>query len=309
MSVKIGHASISETGKITGNAGDQTGKEVCIRTWYKHSKGWRVFRCKDAITAEKIARCMEMACANNKIGYDQNQRNTLYNAAKPYDFDVSKVATAVETDCSALVRVCCAYAGIMLDNFNTSTEPTRLLNSGMFIELTGSKYTTQDAYLRRGDILCTKTQGHTVIVLENGKKSGESTVTSEIIALGDRLLKLTSPIMTGDDVRTLQSRLNALGFDCGEADGEFGKNTEKGVKAFQEAAKIEIDGKFGSETFKALEAYKTTSEEYTVKGGDSLWKIAKALLGDGARYPEIVKLNGLKTTTLRAGQKLKIPTK
>ena len=30
--IKIGHASIDENGKITGGkAGDQTGKEVCIR--------------------------------------------------------------------------------------------------------------------------------------------------------------------------------------------------------------------------------------------------------------------------------------
>lgn len=132
----------------------------------------------------------------------------------------------------------------------------------------------------------------------------------KVYKLGDRLLKRTSPIMKGADVKELQTRLNALGFDCGKADGEFGKNTEKGVKAFQEAAKIEVDGKFGSESFKALEAYKTaSSEEYTVQEGDSLWKIAKTLLGNGARYPEIVELNDLSTTIIRAGQTLKVPAK
>ena len=35
MAVLIGHASINEKGKVTGGKkGDQTGKEVCIRTWY-----------------------------------------------------------------------------------------------------------------------------------------------------------------------------------------------------------------------------------------------------------------------------------
>lgn len=46
---------------------------------------------------------------------------------------------------------------------------------------------------------------------------------------------------------------------------------------------------------------------YTVKKGDSLWKIASALLGNGARWPEIQKANGLTSTTIHAGQVLKIP--
>lgn len=48
---------------------------------------------------------------------------------------------------------------------------------------------------------------------------------------------------------------------------------------------------------------------HTVVKGDSLWNIAKKYLGDGGRYPEIVKLNGLKSTVLRVGQKLTIPNK
>ena len=48
---------------------------------------------------------------------------------------------------------------------------------------------------------------------------------------------------------------------------------------------------------------------YTVKKGDSLWAIAKAELGKGSRYTEIVKLNGLKSTTIYSGQVLKLPEK
>lgn len=46
---------------------------------------------------------------------------------------------------------------------------------------------------------------------------------------------------------------------------------------------------------------------YTVKKGDSLWAIAASQLGNGSRWPEIQKLNGLTSTTIFAGQKLKIP--
>ena len=46
---------------------------------------------------------------------------------------------------------------------------------------------------------------------------------------------------------------------------------------------------------------------YKVVKGDTLWKIAKNLLGKGSRYTEIKTLNGLKSNTVYAGQILKIP--
>ena len=48
---------------------------------------------------------------------------------------------------------------------------------------------------------------------------------------------------------------------------------------------------------------------HTVVHGDTLWGIAKTYLASGARYTEIVKLNGLKTSVIYTGQKLKIPQK
>ena len=46
---------------------------------------------------------------------------------------------------------------------------------------------------------------------------------------------------------------------------------------------------------------------YTVKQGDSLWKIAEAELGKGSRFTEIIKLNGLTSIVIRAGKELKLP--
>lgn len=255
MAVKIGSARSDERGKATGGkAGDQTGKEVSTQNWYLHSKGWRVFRPKSARAGAMAADDMRWACANAKIGYDQSQRDTLYNVAKAVKFDCAEVKTPCETDCSALVRVCYAYAGIMLPNFNTSTEANVLLRSGAFTELTGAKYTKSSDYLRKGDVLVTKTKGHTVIVLTDGPLyKAEQPEPEPDYALGDRILRNGS---TGPDVKELQQLLIDLGYDCGRwgADGDFGDNTEAAVAHYQSDHGLEIDGIYGPATHAALMA-------------------------------------------------------
>lgn len=317
MAVKIGSARIDENGKAHGGAaGDQTGKEVSTQSWYLHAKGWRVFRAKDPAKAEQIAKTMQRACDNKHIGYDQYQRNTLYTQAEKVGFDVSKVKTNCETDCSALVRVCCASAGIMglPSDFRTGNMPTNLMKTGQFTEMVGDKYQKKSEYLRRGDVLVTKTNGHTVVVLSNGSKAEAVTPVdpepAKVYKLGERVLKLTSPYAEGDDVKDLQTRLNKLGFDCGEADGEFGPKTEKGVKAFQTANGLTANGEFDAKALALLngESPAKTETVYKVQQGDTLWAISAKFLGKGDYYKRIMEANGMTSTTIRPGMKLKIPT-
>lgn len=250
MAVIIGSARINENGKARGGkAGDQRGgREVSTQNWYKHSKGWRVFRAKDAAAREKIAQTMQWACDTNLIGYDQGERNTLYNAVKNAGFDVRKLDKPVETDCSALVRVCAAYAGIMLPDFYTANEPSVLLNSGAFVEMTGSSYTEKSDYLLRGDILVTRTKGHTVVVLSDGSKAGVPNNKRMTLHKGD----------SGEDVKELQNILLSLGYRLPKygADGEYGAETISAVKAFQKGLGLEIDGICGPKTWAALETAK-----------------------------------------------------
>lgn len=46
---------------------------------------------------------------------------------------------------------------------------------------------------------------------------------------------------------------------------------------------------------------------YTVQSGDNLWDIAQRQLGDGARFREIIAMNGLLSDTIYPGQVLQLP--
>lgn len=243
MAVKVGSARSDENGKITGGkAGNQNGRELGTQSWYSHSKGWYVLRAKDPEVREKIAKCMEMACKNKHIGYDQNQRNSLYVEAEKIGFNVSKVTKDVETDCSALVRVCCAYAGISVKDFNTSSEAKTLVNTGEFDKLTDDAYCKRSDYLLRGDILVTKTKGHTVVVLSNGSKANDISMT--ILKKGSK----------GNAVMELQRALIALNYDLEPhgADGDFGTVTRDALKAFQIDHGLKPDGEYGPLTADAM---------------------------------------------------------
>lgn len=163
--VIIGSARIDENGHASGGqAGDQNGEEVSTQKYYLHEKGWNVLRAKEPQVREAIARDMEWACANNNIGYDQSQNQTLYQTAKPVGFNCSLVGTPCETDCARLVRVCVLYSGVKVSDFYTGSEKEALLATGAFDQV----YPSMPDGLMRGDILVTKTKGHTVVVLTNG---------------------------------------------------------------------------------------------------------------------------------------------
>lgn len=69
----------------------------------------------------------------------------------------------------------------------------------------------------------------------------------------------------GADVTKLQTALNALGYDCGTADGIFGAKTEAAVRAFQADNGLVVDGIAGKATQKALYAAESVPHAtYTV---------------------------------------------
>lgn len=245
MAVKIGHASISETGKIYGEKGDQTTKEVCLRSWYKNS--WHtVLRPIDDDVAEKMAIACEAGCLNDKIGYSQYNRNTLRTQAKAVNWDLSKVAPC-ECDCSSFMSVCAECAGIDIPyNGNnaptTSTMVNAFKSTGEFKVLQETKYLTSDEYLKRGDVLVKS--GHTVMVLEDGSKANVNETMVKVSVLKKKC--------KGEAVVALQSILTALDYYTGDIDGSFGSLSDKAVRAFQKDKGLEVDGIVGSATWEAL---------------------------------------------------------
>lgn len=223
MAVMIAHASIDEHGKAKGGqAGDQNGKEVCVREWY--NKPWNcMIRFNDPVMANKLADCMEMAANNDNIGYDQSQRNTLLLKSRKYNYNVSRVIEPCETDCSALVSVACMYAGIPESalTYKGNCATTRTLRA--MLKATGevSVYTTipylaKPDKLKRGDILL-KEGSHVVVVVKIGdtplKKSAQEVAREIVQGKGnwcngvERRIRLTE---AGYNYSIVQSYVNDL---------------------------------------------------------------------------------------------------
>lgn len=176
---KCGWASIDERGKASGGkAGDQTGREVKTGDWYYFNQKY-VIRYKDAKMARRHATVLKKLCNGNLVGYDQNQRISLYSELKKVGFTVSKLKSKCEADCSSLQNACAIAAGAK--GISPSLATGTMLNgldgksgykgSDDFIILTDKKYLTSGDYLLQGDIIVAPGH-HTIGVLENGKYAG-----------------------------------------------------------------------------------------------------------------------------------------
>lgn len=249
--MRIGHASISENqnngrdGK--SKAGDQTGKEVCIRTFYK--KPWRfLLRCKDSAKAEIMAKACESICNNTCVGYDQSQRLTLHNELAKLDYDYTKLNTPCECDCSSFMTVCAECAGIAIPYTNNNAPVTANMvklfeKTKMFEVITDG--INEEKNLKRGDILVGPPNTHTVMVLDDGAPSHIQK---------RRMLKFVLPFMVGSDVVLVQKILKNMGYNI-SVDGKFGPKTESTVKQFQKEHGLEVDGIVGPKTWCMLEKY------------------------------------------------------
>ena len=253
----ISNSGGDENGGISGGkAGDQTGKEWCLRSWY--NRPWScILRHPDAAVRAKIAELAEKAAKNDKIGYDQYQRDTYWQQLQKVGYDPSKITTACEADCSAGVIANVKAVGYLLglDKLkNVNATYTGNMRSGFkaagFTVLTASKYLTSPDYLLPGDILLNDDHHTATNITQGAKADGSSTPTpaeeTKIVGSGTVTVKHFLVGAVDPQVKTIQRILNALGYKGKDkkkltVDGVLGENTSYAIANFQKAVGMNPD--------------------------------------------------------------------
>jgi peptidoglycan hydrolase-like protein with peptidoglycan-binding domain len=269
MTMYIGHASIDENGKIAGGAaGDQTAKEVCKRTYYMHSKGWYLLRPKSIEHANAIAASMLRACNNNNIGYDQNNRLGVVTYG-------TNTTTKTECDCSSLVRQCVKEGtGVDAGNFTTANEKDKLLATGLF---EAAVSVTSSTPLFNGDVLVTKTKGHTVIVVEGSPRQKAAKKSDAVRDFQNAAIcdGFTFPKygVDGDWGAECESVAKNAVIKYRESNGKAVYKYRNLTKIVQRKVGVSVDGKCGKKTDAAIRAFQS-KHGLTVDGccGLNTWR-------------------------------------
>ena len=247
----ISNCGHDENGRYSGGkAGDQTGTEWQIISWY--NRPWNcVIRFENQQVAQMIADIARAAAKNDLIGYDQNQRTTYWSHLKASNYDPAQITIACEADCSSGVAANVKATGYRLGiqalkdvSIDAYTGNLRaVLKAAGAIVLTASKYLTSDKYLLPGDIMLYEGH-HTAINLDMGSNASWGTSDNpstpsqkNYLSKGDK----------GTEVKEMQEKLIVCGYSCGSygADGDFGSGTDSAVRSFQKDYGLTVDGKFG----------------------------------------------------------------
>lgn len=198
---------------------------------YEHKLGWRVLRAKNPHLAQRLADNMRLCCRNKKLKYNQARRNEI-NARGIY----ANVTTC--GDCSSNVRECIRHEGYRVADFTTATEVNTLLGTGLFEEVPYNKAT-----LHNGDILVTKSKGHTGIITCGALiPCDTSNVAMPTLKKGSK----------GSEVVKLQNNINKVANANLLCDGDFGKKTQNAVMQWQACAGLVSDGIYGVKSYNVM---------------------------------------------------------
>lgn len=186
--MKLVHASIAENGGSgwdgKAKAGDQTTKEVCVRSWYSKPWDFALRYPDDKIRLNVSAAAVKLA-NSNLVGYDQSERNTLYKALKSCGWDVDayiKSGKKTETDCSAFVyAVYCCFVPSMRSDSNapvTATMRNKYRDWGFAVITKENVNLSSGVGLTNGDIVV-KEKSHTAMVTDGNETATSNIATSK----------------------------------------------------------------------------------------------------------------------------------
>lgn len=262
-----------------GKAGDQTGKEWQLKTWY--NRPWSVvLRYPDIAVGLKIADLGCAAALNDKIGYDQWARTTYWTQLQKAGYDPSKITVPCEEDCTAGVTANVKAVGYLMGIKTLQNLPTDTYSGNMrsrfvaagFKALTASKYLTSPNYLLPGDILLYDGH-HAATNITYGKDVRPSETPSQ-----PDIAPIEQPegLHKGDygsAVTALQILLLIWNPKCLPkygVDGDFGSETERAVKAFQQEDGLPVTGVYDEATRKALSEVTAAGKKQVIVTGDSV---------------------------------------
>jgi peptidoglycan hydrolase-like protein with peptidoglycan-binding domain len=100
----------------------------------------------------------------------------------------------------------------------------------------------QSRQLTSDGIVGSQTRGEILSIMTAAEQA-------EFLKIEARLLRSG---VSGPDVQQLQRYLRLIGYDAGPADGVFGTQTDRALKAFQAGSQLMIDGIVGPATRRSL---------------------------------------------------------
>ncbi len=196
---KVSNCGSSETGGINGRAGDQTGGEYCIRSWSDFGQNVVLWHPSKKVN-DLVADLASEAAANDKIGYDQTQRETFWNQLKTVRYRPANIKKACEADCSSSTATIVKAAGYILGDVNLKAVPVSCWTGNLRSALVKAgykcswdkKYTDSPDYLPRGSINLNESRHVNINVTKGGKHgtgAGSYRAKSKIVAReGDTML-------------------------------------------------------------------------------------------------------------------------
>ena len=297
---KISNSGHDERGKYSGGAaGDQTGQEWAIINWY--NRPWTcVLRHPRQDVRQTIAELSIEAANNNKVGYDQNQRETYWTLLKKNNYRPSQISSGCQADCSAGVIANTKAAGYLLNISELKTikatytgDMRKAYKDAGFQVLTSKKYLTGFDYLMPGDILLYDNH-HTATNLGIGKSVTYNSSSASLPTNNKVGKNLTTTPTT-----EIQKMLNKVGNYKLEIDGDYGEKTTAAVKDFQTKNNLQADGIVGNITLNKLKELSEDAYNNTpIKKGVVIPYLLNVRKGPSLTYSNLVSYPTIKKDTV-----------